>query len=200
VMRRHLAAGIASLEPEGAGGGRRLLALLDQERAGARGSMLEALRSERYRSLLDALESAARRPKVVDAEVSLPAIAHDEFESLRRAVAALGPAPSDEELHEVRIKGKRARYAAELAEPLAGRRATRFIRRARLFLDSLGEHQDAVVAGQRIRELAGRARSGPAALVAGRLIERERQRRDEARAAFAKQWTKLERRGRKAWR
>jgi CHAD domain-containing protein len=82
---------------------------------------------------------------------------------------------------------------------MAGRRATRFIRRARAFQDALGEHQDAVVAGERIRELAGRARSARAALVAGRLIERERQRRETARADFAKQWTKLERRGRKAW-
>ena len=109
------------------------------------------------------------------------------------------PQPT-QELHEVRIKGKRARYAAELAEPLVGRPATRFIKRAKVFQDVLGEHQDAAVAAQRLRDLAGRARSAPAALVAGRLIERERQRRDAARAAFADQWEKLERRGAKAWR
>jgi CHAD domain-containing protein len=200
VMREHLAGEIASLEPSDTRGGRRLLSLLDRERAEARQAMLDVLRSERYLRLLDALEDTARRPKIVDAEVSLAGIAADEFESLCRAVEALGETPGDEELHEVRIKGKRARYAAELAEPLVGRRATRFIRRAKGFQDLLGEHQDAVLAAQRVRELAARARSAQAALVAGRLIERERERRDAARAAFAKQWRKLERRGRKAWR
>jgi CHAD domain-containing protein len=200
VMRARLASEIASLEPADARGGRRLLRLLDRERQDARGAMLAALRDDRYLRLLDALEDAARRPKVVDAEVSLPEIAADEFRSLCRAVEELGETPADEELHEVRIKGKRARYAAELAEPLVGRRATRFIGRAKVFQDVLGEHQDAAVAAQRIRELAGRARSAPAALVAGRLIERERQRQNAARAAFADQWERLERRGSKAWR
>ena len=199
VMREHLAAEIASLEPVDARGGRRLLLLLDRERTDVRRAMLEALRSDRYLALLEAIEDAARRPNVVDADWSLEALAAEDFQALRHAVDALGESPSDEDLHEVRIKGKRARYAAELAEPMAGRRATRFIRRARAFQDALGEHQDAVVAGERIRELAGRARSARAALVAGRLIERERQRRETARADFAKQWTKLERRGRKAW-
>jgi CHAD domain-containing protein len=200
VMCRHLAGEIASLEPSDARGGRRLLRLLDRERQEARRAMLDALRSDRYLRLLDALEDAARRPKVVDPEVSLPAIAAEEFQSLRRAVEELGETPDDQALHEVRIKGKRARYAAELAEPLVGRPATRFIKRAKVFQDVLGEHQDAAVASQRLRDLAGRARSAPAALVAGRLIERERQRRDAARAAFADEWDKLERRGGKAWR
>jgi CHAD domain-containing protein len=200
VMREHLAGEVASLEPSDTRGGRRLVSLLDRERGEARRAMLEVLRSERYLRLLDALEDAARRPKIVDAEVSLPGVAADEFRSLRRAAEALGETPGDEELHEVRIKGKRARYAAELAEPLLGHRATRFIQRAKDFQDLLGEHQDAVVAAQRVRELAGRARSAHVALVAGQFIERERQRRDAARAGFGKQWKKLERRGRKAWR
>jgi CHAD domain-containing protein len=200
VMREHLAGEIASLEPADSRGGRHLLVLLDRERAEAREAMLAALRSDRYLSLLDALEAATRQPKVVDPEVSLLGIAADEFRSLRRAMAALGEAPSDEELHEVRIRGKRARYAAELAEPWGGRRAARFIRRAKAFQDVLGEHQDAVVAAQRIRALAGRVRGAQGALVAGRLLERQRQRRDAARADLAQQWAKLERRGRKAWR
>jgi len=136
----------------------------------------------------------------VEAVVSLEAVAAEEFKQLGRAVVSLGESPSDEELHAVRIKGKRARYAAELAEPEVGRRATRFIRKAKALQDVLGEHQDAVVATLRVRELSARTRSARVALVAGRLIEREQARRLAMRAAFAKQWAKLEKRGRKAWR
>ena len=38
-----------------------------------------------------------------------------EFGRLRKAVRGLPPDPSNAELHDVRIRGKRARYAAELA-------------------------------------------------------------------------------------
>ena len=55
----------------------------------------------------------------------------------------------------------------------------------------LGEHQDAVVAEARLRELA--ARRPAQALAAGRLIERERARRADARAAWRKAWQRLER-------
>jgi CHAD domain-containing protein len=199
VLREHLATEIASLDPADQRGGRRLLTSLDRERAETRQAMLEALRSDRYLRLLEVLDDAVRRPKVVDPDVSLETIAAEEFADLQRAVESLGRSPSDEELHAVRIKGKRARYTAELAEPTAGKRATRFVKAARAFQDLLGDHQDAVVAVQRIREWAGRARGARAALVAGQLIERERRRREVARASLPKQWAKLAKRGRKAW-
>ena len=54
----------------------------------------------------------------------------------------------------------------------------------------LGEHQDAVVAADRLRELVTAA-GFEQAVVAGRLIEREEERRIEARAAWPKAWRKL---------
>ena len=92
--------------------------------------------------------------------------------------------PADEELHKVRKVGKRARYAAELA----GRK--NFVKRAKKLQDVLGEHQDAVVAAGRLRELAAEAGPGQA-LAAGRLVEREEERRADARAAWPKAWKKL---------
>jgi CHAD domain-containing protein len=100
----------------------------------------------------------------------------------------------------VRIRGKRARYAAELAAGSVGKPARRFVRKAKRFQDVVGEHQDAVVAEERIRALLGRAGGEQTHLAAGRLIERERTRRREARAAFPKAWAKLEKAGRAAWR
>jgi CHAD domain-containing protein len=84
----------------------------------------------------------------------------------------------------VRKKGKRARYAAELA----GRK--QLVKRAKKLQDVLGEHQDAVVASGRLRELAVAAEPEQA-LVAGRLVEREEERRSDARAAWPKAWKKF---------
>jgi CHAD domain-containing protein len=105
---------------------------------------------------------------------------------VRKAVQKLPDDPADEELHAVRKKGKRARYAAELA----GWKAP--VRRAKELQDVLGEHQDAVVASVRLRELAAGA-TPEQALAAGRLVEREEERRLEARAAWPKAWKKLRR-------
>ncbi len=103
---------------------------------------------------------------------------------MRKAVRKLPAEPADDELHSVRKKGKRARYAAELA----GRK--KLVQRAKKLQDVLGEHQDAVVAAGRLRELAAGA-SPEQALVAGRLVEREEERRTEARGAWPKAWKKL---------
>jgi len=100
----------------------------------------------------------------------------------------------------VRIKAKRVRYAAELAAPVAGRLAERFVDRVKKLQDILGEHQDAVVAETRLRELFDQASGRRTGFVAGLLVERQRARRLAARAAFEKWWPKVQRRGRKAWR
>ncbi len=99
----------------------------------------------------------------------------------------------------MRIKLKRARYTAELAQASVGRAARRFIDTARKVQDVLGDHQDAVVAEEHLRVLLAEARGSRAAFAAGRLVERQRGRRLAARNAFIERWPKLERRGRKAW-
>ena len=56
----------------------------------------------------------------------------------------------------------------------------------------LGDHQDAHVAEERIRALV-KPRTGVAqALAAGRVIERQHERRRVARAAFPQAWRALE--------
>ena len=88
---------------------------------------------------------------------------------------------SDEELHELRIQAKRARYAGELAKGVVGGVAKRMSKRGAAVQKVLGEHQDAVVAEERLESLAAEA-SPAAAFVAGRLAERQRTRREAARA------------------
>jgi len=85
------------------------------------------------------------------------------------------------------------RYAAEFAEPDLGNRAKHVAERATTLQDVLGEHQDAIVAEARLRELLPKAPSSGAAFAAGRLVERERARKAAARAALPKAWRRLER-------
>ena len=199
VLIERLRAELELLEPPERRAGARLLVLLDEERDSARTTMLAALSSDRYLALLDRLEEAPDALPIRAADITLADIAAREFSRLRRAVRALPPDPPDEELHDVRIRGKRARYAAELAETVAGKPARRFVRVAKRFQDVVGEHQDAVVAEERIRVLLTRTRSATAHLAAGRLVERERERRRAARTAFPRAWARLEKQGRRAW-
>ena len=60
---------------------------------------------------------------------------------------------------------------------------------AKRLQDVLGEHQDAVVAQERLRALA--AREPAAAMAAGRLIERERARADRAPRAWPAAWKRV---------
>jgi hypothetical protein len=65
--------------------------------------------------------------------------------------------------------------------------------------DAFGEHQDAVVAIRQLRELARRTDRTDAALVAGRLIERQQNRRTRSRDQLPKAWRPVKRRGKRAW-
>jgi CHAD domain-containing protein len=201
VLLEHLHSDASGLEPKERRALRRIFRRLEQERADDRSAMLAALQTDRYLALLDRLEAAAEAPVFVEGaeEMSLRNIAADEFKRLRKAVRGLETEPADDDLHEIRIRGKRARYAAELAEPVVGKPATRFIREAKALQDVLGEHQDAVVAEERLRGLLLELGGAATAFSAGRLVERQRERRLEARAAFPAAWKVLARRGRQAW-
>jgi CHAD domain-containing protein len=72
------------------------------------------------------------------------------------------------------------------------------VREAKAFQDVLGEHQDAVVAEARLRELA-RSADPAAARATGRLVERLHLTRERARAGLPRAWRRLERAGAKAW-
>jgi CHAD domain-containing protein len=199
VLIDHVREEAEDLSPDERSALERALGALEDERKKARAGLLEALASERYLELLGAVERAARAPHVASRDVSLHDLAAREFRKLRRAADRLPPEATDEELHRVRIRGKRARYAAELAEDAVGNPARRFIERAKRFQDVIGEHQDAVVAEERLRELRRRSRGASTAFALGRLVERQHGRRKRARSQLPRTWKKLERSGRKAW-
>ncbi len=200
VLREYLRGEVRALEPADRAAGRSLLRRLERPGVQARAELLAALDGARYFTLLDRIEEMLAHPPVHDANITLAGVASREWKKLRKAVKALPDAPSADDLHAVRIREKRARYAAELAAPDVGHSAERFVERLKELQDVLGEHQDAVVAESRLRDLAREAPGGRTGFVAGLLVERQHARQQAARSAFEESWPDVQRRGHKTWR
>ena len=177
----------------------RLLLLLENQRSIARATMLAALRSDRYLELLNRLEHTTTQIEIVKTDITLNQLAAKEFHKLRKSVTRLSTNSSDDKLHRIRIRTKRARYAAELAERSTGKPASRFIRQAKKFQDLLGTHQDAVMTEQRLRDLLRATRGVKAAFAVGQIVERLRIRRQQVRKTLSRQWIKVRKQGKKAW-
>ena len=189
VLGEHVRAELGTLDPGEQAGGKALAARLEAELASARRNMLQTLDVDSYLSLLTRLRMRPRLAADVSA-VPLDRIARKAFRRLVRAVDQLGKTPDDAAVHRLRIVLKRARYAAELSGP-TGKQAERFLAHAKTLQDLLGEHQDAVVAERRLRELAVTDSSTAAAFVAGRIAERQRDRRRRVAKRLPKAWKRL---------
>jgi CHAD domain-containing protein len=194
VLIDHLHDLIDELEPDQAGG-EVIIAALERDRLQQMEVLLKAIDSNRYRELLARFEEALPSLMATDGDVGLEQLAAKELRRLRAAYEELGPDPSDDQLHAVRIKAKHARYAAELAAHAEGRPLAALAEAIRDLQDLIGAHQDAVVAEQRVRALA---REG-SRVAAGRIVEIERRRREEARAKLPDVWKRVDRSARKAF-
>src|SRR4051794_3264137 len=165
----------------------RLDARLAQQRAEAHAEARAALEDERTLRLLFLLAT----PRVAEEEPRFRALARSEAARLRKLTRKAGRPPDDELLHRLRLRGKRTRYALELAAPELGKRGRDALDAARRLQDVLGEHQDAVVAEERLRDLARSARGGTA-IALGRLVEHQHVRRSAARRRFEPAWERFE--------
>jgi len=187
-----LIAHLRGLEPKlgaDAAGAGLVVSALEEERAAARDTLVNALTTDRYLALLDRFAGDVRTLTAVHPDVRIVDVSEREARKLRKAHRRLGPEPSDAALHKVRIKAKRARYAAELAALAEGKALARVVDRLKKLQDVIGEHQDAVVAEERVRRSA-RAKS---AFAAGRIVENERARRRRSRADLPAAWKGVER-------
>jgi len=151
--------------------------------------LLQTLDSDSYHAVLTRLRMRPRLAADVSA-IPLDRIARKASRGLLRAVARLGSDADDTAVHRLRIALKRARYAAELAGA-TGPKGKRFLAQSKRLQDLLGEHQDAVVAERRLRELAVTDSSTAAAFVAGRIAERQRHRRKRVAKQLPKAWKRL---------
>jgi CHAD domain-containing protein len=175
------------------------IAHLEAQRNNVQGVLLSELKSARYLDLIRRLQQATHDPTVVESTVTLRDLATRAFKKLRKVIRQVGASPNSAKIHEIRINTKRARYAAELAEPVAGKPATRFINKARAVQDVLGMHQDAIQAETHVRAFLKQSTSMRAAFVAGRMVERQRERRAQARKKMRTLWKGLLKRGTQVW-
>lgn len=181
VLLARFRADTAGFSPDELAAVERLLGGLVAERAAVQAQLVKVLRGKRYARLLATLEAA--EPVETDGVVvDLVAAIAEPHERLRAAVAALPFVPADEDLHALRILGKKLRYAAEMAEPVGGKPVRKLVKATRKLQDVLGEFQDSCVAEERLRGLTPAGMDE--AFVAGRLVEREHVRQGEMRAQW----------------
>jgi inorganic triphosphatase YgiF len=157
-------------------------------------SALESLRGERYVVLLERLVDAAWEP-LTTAEAEgrtehvIPPRIDAAWGQLVKRVNKLGSATaSAQDWHKARISAKRTRYAAEAVAPIFGSPAKDFAKRVEAVQEVLGEHQDAVVAGETLRRLATAPRTRSVAFTLGVLHARQAEAMRAARAAFPGRW------------
>jgi CHAD domain-containing protein len=150
----------------------RVIAQVEKERQSAYAQARTAIDAPGHVLLLERLADFVATAEIQDGD--LDDVVDRE---LGRFDKAAKDVDSDEALHAARIRAKRVRYAAEAA----GRK--KLVERMKKLQDAAGEHQDAAVAEQRLRGLV----DPESALVVGRLIERQHERRRTAR----KTWSKL---------
>jgi CHAD domain-containing protein len=194
VLLERLDAEVASLDGD-EDAARELLAALSSEREQRRAELLEALESSRYFALLDAFRRDLDQLDLLETKETAADLARRALKKLRQAADDLPRNPSDEQLHALRIKAKRARYAAELAALGGGKKATRTVDAFKRLQDLIGDHQDAVVAEEKLRQIT---QTGTA-LASGRLIELERERKAEMREQYPAALRAALREGRKAF-
>jgi CHAD domain-containing protein len=197
---RHQAAGLPEVD---AAGFAPLLRRLADEREVARAQLLGEMGSSRYIALLNRLVAVANQPALrpeadepaTDALVPLVAA---PLQKLRKTVKDLPPEPAPEELHEVRIKAKRARYAAEAVAPAFGKPATKLAKAVARVQSVLGDHQDAMVAESWLRQAVAGADVGQA-LTLGELVAVQRAEAAACRDDWRRVWKKANRKKLRAW-
>ncbi len=178
-------------------GFRLIVNTFQDERSLARSRLMEGLRSDRYLDLLNTLEDSVTRLPFQSDQPHMADLARKAFAKLEKYVESTQGRFPKQELHHTRILVKRARYTIELAEPFLVKRATRFLRQAKTLQGELGEHQDALVAEQRLLSHHGFSRKPGVAFVKGLLVERFRNRQRTARQRLHPLWQNLRKSGKK---
>ena len=201
VLADRLHATAARLPAGDVEAGRHVADRLVEGVAGARDGLLAALHEPRYVALLDRLVEAAHHPALTSeadgpARKVLPALVALPWSKLWRDGRRLDANSPDEELHALRIRAKRVRYATEAVAPVMGPRASRFAAAVTRLQTVLGEHQDAVIAAAWLHD------NGPDSgqpFAAGQLWALERSAAEEARGEFPNAWKGATDRRLRAW-
>ncbi|WP_181774277.1 CHAD domain-containing protein [Amycolatopsis pittospori] len=203
VLIGHLREVVAEFEVRDQPAARRLVSKFVTERGVAKRRLTRAMTSPRYDSMLQGIGRLARQPAAEEpiSETAAPTSADlvaglaKPHRKLAKAVKALPSDPPDDDLHALRIYGKKLRYAAEMAKPAAKKkqsaRIQRLIKATKDLQTVLGDHQDACVAVDRMRGVVASV-DAEVAFVAGRIAEKELLRRTELRAVWRDVWAEVD--------
>jgi CHAD domain-containing protein len=178
-----------------------VLHLLRGVQAAAYRQLGAMLRQPRYVVVLADLLDAVRHPHFNEragerARDAAPELMDDPWRKLRRAVRDRSRPATDAELHGIRIRAKRLRYAAEAFVPVCGKGAATFAKRVTRMQDVLGEYHDAVNACDHLRRNLG---GGDGAFVAGEIATLERDAASAARRRWLGAWNDIDRSGAHFW-
>jgi CHAD domain-containing protein len=139
-----------------------LIQRIEAQRTRARARMLKILGSRRIERLADRIAKALQRgvgPRLPSAKIPVrlaaPDLILDRHRKLVKKGKRLTESSSPDDFHQARIRGKKLRYAIEFLSGVYGDPAERALRNLVELQDLLGQHQDAVVASTRLRELIG---------------------------------------------
>ncbi len=111
---------------------------------------------------------------------------------LRKSGRSLTPTSPEGDLHDVRLRAKRLRYALELVSPAYGGEAKGYVRLVRHLQDAFGAHQDACVAvgilTRVAREMPADGASRDALVLLGRVLQHHYERRAASREEALRAW------------
>jgi CHAD domain-containing protein len=151
VLKTRLIEGAMLQVPEHAPAIAGLVAVLESEREEGLQKHLDVRRTARFSGLVGRLDEAARlmpgRPLGEEpADFLVPRMLQRTWRELRDSAKAAKKDPTIENLHTVRIRAKRMRYANEAASPVLGPPARRTARASEMLQERLGEWHDASAA------------------------------------------------------
>ena len=160
-------------DEEGSASLGKILEVMKKRRTEARGRMLDALDSARYERLETSFGEMLRRGPGAERELArtngpedepvtsaAPGLISARYRKWRKAARRLKEASPPDDFHDLRKKGKRLRYALEFVSEVYGKPVDAVIKPLKALQDDLGDHQDAVVAAETLREL-GTTTGGP---------------------------------------
>jgi triphosphatase len=142
----------------------KILRLAQKRRLEARENMLSALDSDRYERLESSFAEMLRRGPgrelaQTDGHVGepitavAPALISRRYRKWRKGAKRLDGSSSPEAFHDVRKKGKRLRYTLEFVSEVYGEPVDKLVEPLKALQDDLGDHQDAIIASEYLREL-----------------------------------------------
>ncbi len=173
-----------------------LMQAIRERRAAALGELLAALDSDRYRALISLLRSGLgiRGPSGPRMRYLAAGLVEPLISPVLRAGRAIHRDSRPDQLHKLRIRGKRLRYAFESLRDVGGKRLEKVLAQITALQDLLGEHQDAVTQIQWLRAWAETAEMPrPTLLATGAMIDSLWRRQRKTARRFPALWKPLER-------